>query len=368
MAEAGLPAFRGSQILQWVYAQTVCDPAAMSNLSKHDRKTIGRLITFLTGSVIAHQQSSDRTQKLLIRWSEQSEAASASPLTLPQIESAESTKTLETECVMIPTLPSKDGSAKVRRTACISSQVGCPVRCNFCASGLGGLDGNLSTGRIVEQVWQLNRILAEAAPQGSTPERITNIVFMGMGEPLSNYQAVVDAVRILTAEWAFNFSARRITISTVGLPAAIRRLAQEQLPVTLALSLHAPNDEIRRELIPWAEYATIDELLAACRVYFNATGREITFEYTLISGVNDQPEHAIQLARIVRSVRGNVNLIRYNEVDSLPYQRPEHEAVHTFQNILRERKVNVHIRASRGRDISAACGQLRHESKSESGI
>ncbi len=185
---------------------------------------------------------------------------------------------------------------------------------------------------------------------------------MGMGEPLSNFAAVTQAIRTLNAEWGMGISARRITISTVGLPKAIEKLADEfDLPVTLALSLHAPNDDIRRQLIPWAEYTTIPELLSACQKWFDKTGREITLEYILLGGANDQPEHARQLAGVARSLRANVNLIRYNEVKGMPFDRPEDNAVRAFQEILRENGVNTHIRASRGRDIAAACGQLRHE-------
>jgi 23S rRNA (adenine2503-C2)-methyltransferase len=183
-----------------------------------------------------------------------------------------------------------------------------------------------------------------------------------MGEPLSNFKAVVHAVRTLTAPWALGLGARRITISTVGLPKAIERLANElELPVTLALSLHAPNDDLRRKLIPWAEYTTIPDLLAACQKWFKKTGREITLEYILLHGVNDRPEHAHQLASLAKSLRANVNLIRFNEVKGIDFTRPRDPDVREFQQILRDRQVNAHIRASRGRDIAAACGQLRHE-------
>ena len=192
---------------------------------------------------------------------------------------------------------------------------------------------------------------------------------MGMGEPLSNFSAVTLAIRTLNAPWGMNIGARRITLSTVGLPKAIERLADEfDIPVTLALSLHAPNDDIRRQLIPWAEYTTIPELLAACNKWFAKTGREITLEYILLGGVNDQPAHARQLAEVARSLRANVNLIRYNEVKGMPFVRPDDGDVLAFQNVLRDKGVNTHIRASRGRDIAAACGQLRHEGKRELGV
>lgn len=228
--------------------------------------------------------------------------------------------------------------------------------CRFCASGIGGLDGNLSAGRIVEQVWLLDREVAR-----EQESRISNVVFMGMGEPLANYSATVKAVRLMMGLWGLGIGGRKITISTVGLPAAIRRLADEELSVTLAISLHAPNDRIRRDLIPWAEFTTIEELMSAGQYYFERTGREVTLEYILLGGVNDQPEHARELVEVARTLRANVNLIRYNEVAGMPFSRPGTDDVRTFQEILRRAHVNSHIRASRGRDIAAACGQLRHE-------
>jgi len=383
-------------------------------------------LTFLSGHIVRHQRASDDTQKLLIQWDDSPQAASAvSGTPLPIIGSgavAPDDPSRQTECVMIPsereetednededvpptgegawssggrggpigirsrgqgrsrgrgwgeragvrTRPGPSGEAAGggryrRRTACISSQVGCPVGCRFCASGLGGLDANLSAGRIVEQVWRLGRLFDQPATP-TTPRhvgRITNVVFMGMGEPLSNFGAVMHAVRTLNAPWGLNISARKITISTVGLPAAIERLSREcDLPVTLALSLHAPNDALRRELIPWAEYTSIADLLGACRQWFDKTGREITLEYILLGGVNDRPTHAHELAGLARTLRANVNLIRYNEVSGIAFARPKDADVLAFQQILRGAGVNTHIRASRGRDIAAACGQLRHE-------
>jgi len=353
--ERDLPRFACEQIQRWVFERGVVDPERMTDLSKRARALLGEQMVFLQGVVRTHQVATDGTQKLLVGWprsitpmgssAEQAGAADAgvSPLStaLPTIESNER----RTECVMIPT--------EDRRTACISSQVGCPVGCRFCASGLGGLEGNLSAGRILEQVWHLARL----------PDvgRISHVVFMGMGEPLANLGAVTAAIRTLNAPWGFGISARRITVSTVGLPAAIRRLCEFELPVTLALSLHAPTDELRREIIPWAEYATIDELLDACQEWFDKTGREITLEYILLGGVNDRPVHAMELARLAGSMRANVNLIRYNEVAGLPFRRPSDDDVLGFQEVLRTKGVNTHIRRSRGRDIAAACGQLRHE-------
>ena len=325
----GEQAYRAKQILEWVYAKRANTFDAMANLPKTLRDTLNEKVKITSSTIVRHQQATDGVEKLLMDWS-----GSLTPVIDPQSQ---------TECVMIPT--------DKRRTACVSSQIGCAVGCRFCASGLGGLDGDLSAGQIVEQVWRL-----------SHERRITNVVFMGMGEPLSNFENVTRAVRYLMADWGMNISGRRITISTVGLPAQIRRLADEKIPVTLAISLHAPNDDIRRELIPWADYVTINQLVEAGRYYFDSTGREITLEYILLRNVNDRPDHARELAGVARSLRSNVNLIRYNEVKNLPYGRPETDDIHRFQTILRDAGVNTHIRASRGRDIAAACGQLRHES------
>ena len=217
------------------------------------------------------------------------------------------------------------------------------------------MKGNLSAGQIVEQIYTFNRILA---PRG---ERITNVVFMGMGEPMSNYGNVMQAVRIMNDPQCLGLGARRLTISTVGVPSKMRELAHEELPINLAISLHAPNEPLRKQLIPWAEHFALPEILDAARYYFDKTGREITLEYILLAGVNDQPEHAHELVRVCRTMRANVNLIRYNEVESLPFKRPKARDVVTFQEILRKGGVNAHVRKSRGRDIDAACGQLRRK-------
>lgn len=355
--ERGLASFRAKQILEWVYSKNVIDPALMTNLSGTDRAMLSREMTFVSSDVLEHQRASDNTQKMLVQWRDDCEPTDA--VALPQVSGAGANAgagvagvtpdpARQTESVMIP--------SGIRRTACISSQVGCPVGCRFCASGLGGLDGNLSAGRIVEQVWRLAQL--------DRVSRISNVVFMGMGEPLANFDAVVHAVRTIAAPWGMGISARKITISTVGLPGAIERLADQlELPVTLALSLHAPNDELRRQLIPWAEYTTIDALLRACKKWFRHTGREITLEYILLGGLNDRPEHAAQLVSVAKSLRANVNLIQYNEVPGLPYKRPRPDDVHGFEAFLESKGVNVHLRMSRGRDIAAACGQLRHENQ-----
>ena len=319
------PTFRADQVRNWVYGKLVADPQRMTDLSKLDRQRLIDSVQFARAQVTRRQDSSDGTRKLLLTWDDGANA----------------------ETVMIPDAD--------RRTACVSSQVGCPVGCKFCASGIGGAKGNLSAGQIVEQIFALNKVLEPRR------ERITNIVFMGMGEPLANYANVMEAIRIIHDPKHFNIGARRITISTVGVPPKMRQLAHEDLPLNLAISLHAPDESLRRQLIPWAEHFALEDILDAGRNYFDRTGREITLEYILLSGVNDQPEHARQLVRLCKTLRANVNLIRYNEVEALPYKRPRSEDVVNFQNILRHGGVNAHVRKSRGRDIDAACGQLRRK-------
>lgn len=335
LAAWGWPRFRGQQVRDWVYGKRIPDPSAMTNLSKRDHATLHERVAFATSTVTTHQASSDGTRKLLLTWDAPPAVA---------------------ECVMIP-----DGD---RRTACVSSQVGCPVGCKFCASGINGVKGNLSAAQIVEQVYRLNEMLC--AP-GSAGEAITNIVFMGMGEPLSNYANVMRAIAVLHDPKCFNLGARRITISTVGVPARMRQLAGEGLPINLAISLHAPNEPLRKQLIPWAEHFALDDILDAARYYFDRTGREVTLEYILLHGVNDRPEHARELAKLCKTLRANVNLIRYNEVAGLPFIRPKADDVLRFQEILRATGVNAHVRKSRGRDIDAACGQLRRKQAERTG-
>lgn len=323
MVELGWPGFRAEQLRDWVYRKNVGDAEAMTNFSKMDRARITEQFQIAPAEVAQRQLSSDGTLKILLRWKDNSVA----------------------ETVMIPDGP--------RRTACVSSQVGCPVRCRFCASGMEGVKGNLSAGQIVEQIFALNRETKKEE------ERINHVVFMGMGEPLANYANVMKAIRIIHDPGCYNIGARKITLSTVGVPAKMRELAQENLPINLAISLHAPNESLRKQLIPWAEHFSLPEILDAARYYFDETGREITLEYILLRDVNDRPEHAKQLVQLCRKMRANVNLIRYNEVESLEFKRPSSEDVVRFQEILRAGGVNTHVRKSRGRDIDAACGQLR---------
>lgn len=323
-AERELPAYRAKQVYEWVFGRGADSFDVMSNLAKPLRAMLGEHWAIYTSEVTHRQESGDGTTKLLLQWPDRATS----------------------ECVLIP-------DAK-RRTACISSQVGCPVGCGFCASGIGGLQRQLSPGEIVEQAMRVRQLCDEKHP-------LSNIVFMGLGEPLANYGAVLAAVRIINAGWGMNIGARKITISTVGLPNQIRKLAREGLQINLAISLHAPNDALRKKLIPWARNVSIAELVAAGREFFDVTGREVTIEYILLAGVNDQLDHAHQLTKICRQMRCNVNLIRYNPVADLGFERPDSYSAHRFAEELRSRGVNVHVRKSKGMDIDAACGQLRRK-------
>jgi 23S rRNA (adenine2503-C2)-methyltransferase len=337
LADVGMPRFRSQQIMQWVFEHRAESFDAMSNLSRADRTFLNEHFTLLSAKLLRSVKSRDLTEKILLQWPDGG----------------------LTESVLIPCDDdhADDYGQTVlshRRTACLSTQVGCPVGCAFCASGIDGLKRNLTRGEIVEQALRLSHLLP-------ADRRLTNIVFMGMGEPLANLDAVLGAIATLNAAWGFHISARKITVSTVGLPPQIATLASRGIPVTLAISLHAPNDDLRRQIIPWAKGISIEKIATAARDYFQQTGREVTLEYIMLAGVNTLPQHAAQLSAIAKSMRANVNLIYYNEVPDLPFQRPDGKVVQAFQQALRTAGVNAHVRRSRGRDVSAACGQLARQ-------
>lgn len=335
-AEQKWPVYRARQVYQWVFDRGVTDFEAMTNLAKTERAKLAASWTILTGKELRRQESEDGTTKLLLEW----------------------TDGATSECVFIPD--------ETRRTACISSQIGCPVGCTFCASGMGGLQRQLTAGEIVEQAARIRALCWQPPEDRRSGEdtRLSNIVIMGIGEPLANYQNVLQAVRMINADWGMNIGARKITLSTVGLPKQIRRLAEEDLQINLAISLHAPTDSLRRRLIPWANRVSVDELVSAVNFYFEKTGREVTIEYLLLGDVNDRPRHAADLASLCRRMRCNVNLIRYNPVAGLGFERPTSAAAHHFVEQLRARGINAHVRKSRGSDIDAACGQLRQTHRS----
>lgn len=318
----GEPAYRAKQVLEWAFLKGASDFAQMSNLPKPLRSRLAEELPFYQSEIVERRRAPDGTQKLLLGWADGATS----------------------ECVLIPD--------KDRNTACISTQVGCPVGCLFCASGINGLQRQLTAGQIVEQAMRVRQVCGEEI-------RLSNVVFMGLGEPLANYDATVHAIRTINADWGMGIGARKITVSTVGLPKQMKRLAKEGLQITLALSLHAPTEELRSELIPWAKNVSIEELTEAARDYFAQTGREITIEYVLLAGKNDSPQHARNLVTIVRRMRANLNLIPFNPVEGLPFRRPTDQAIGMFLDVLRDRGITVHIRRSRGRDVDAACGQLR---------
>lgn len=329
LVSQGEQKYRCEQILQWIYQHGAPDFVTMSNLSKKLRAQLTEKAHLYSGRIIRQNESGDGTHKLLIEWPDGGQV----------------------ETVWIP-----DGD---RHTVCISSQVGCPVGCKFCASGIDGVVRSLTVGEIVEQALRISRLVVE-----KTGERLSNVVMMGMGEPLANYDNVVAAIRIMNASWGLGIGARKITLSTVGLPKQIRNLSEEELQLNLALSLHAPDEELRQQIIPWGK-VPLDDLLDACKDYFKNTGREITLEYVLLAGVNDRPRHAMALAKIAKDLRANVNLLRYNPVEGLPYERPSSEDAFAFQQLLRKQGTNAHLRKSRGSDIDAACGQLRRKSQQD---
>jgi 23S rRNA (adenine2503-C2)-methyltransferase len=320
--DLGAEPYRGDQVLRWLYAQRVAAFDEMVNLPKPLRGALSEEATLLVTSVEDTSRGADGTEKLLLR-----------------LEDGEAVET-----VLIP-----EGD---RRTVCVSTQVGCAMGCLFCASGLGGLERNLGAHEIVEQVLHA-RARLEPCP-------LTNLVIMGMGEPLANYEAVVRALRIFTASWGLSLSGRRITVSTVGLPAAIERLAGEGLGVNLAVSLHSADPATRARLVPAG--GALDDVVRAAWAFAEQTGREVTFEYVLVRDENDSIEDARGLASIVARLPVLVNLIPLNPVPGLPWVASALSRVRRFEEELRRCGVQVVVRRRRGADVDAACGQLRRRS------
>lgn len=325
LTERELPGYRAAQIRRWLFDEPVGGFEEMTDLARSLRSRLAEEFAIWTTRVAAQQADDDGTEKLLL-------------------ELADGERT---ECVLL-----RDD--KEHRTVCLSTQVGCAMGCAFCASGLSGVRRNLTAGEVVEQMLQLKRLL----PQG---ERISHVVVMGMGEPLSNLDRLLQALATATSPDAFGISARRITISTVGLPGPIRRLADQGLAYHLAVSLHAPDDALRNRLVPTNRKTGIASILAAADYYFNETGRRVTYEYVLLADVNDQPEHARRLVGQLKGRPALVNVIPYNRVAGLPYHTPSPAVSARFVEILREGGLNTKIRYRKGDRIAAACGQLRGE-------
>ncbi|MEQ8787282.1 MAG: 23S rRNA (adenine(2503)-C(2))-methyltransferase RlmN [Pirellulaceae bacterium] len=322
LVQQGQPAYRAAQIRQWLFERRAESFDDMSDLPKRLREALAQEFTLWTSQVVRHSQADDGTEKLLLE--------------LPGGG--------RIECVLL-----RDGP---RRSICISSQVGCAMGCVFCASGLDGVERNLTAGEIVEQMLRLARLLP-------AEERLSHLVVMGMGEPLANVENVLSALDVASRDDGLGISARRITISTVGLPAALLRLAESGCRYNLAVSLHAPNDALRNELVPVNRNIGLHDILAAADRYFEASGRRLTFEYVLLADVNDRPEHARELAGVLRGRSALLNVIPYNPVAGLPYRTPSAAAERRFREILEAGGVNVQFRRRKGDKINAACGQLR---------
>jgi 23S rRNA (adenine2503-C2)-methyltransferase len=321
----GHPRFHARQIFQWVYRRGVTDFALMSDLGRELRAELADAFTIGTPDVVRSERSEDGTAKFLLRLADGK-----------QIES-----------VFIPDTPSM--------TFCVSTQVGCAMKCGFCLTGKMGIDRNLTPGEIAGQV----RVLAREL--GMLDARF-NIVLMGMGEPLHNYDATMKALRILADEHGFAMSSRRITLSTVGVLPALERLATEPFMPNLAISLHATTEDQRDMLVPINRKYGLKELLDACRRFPLKRRERITFEYVLLRDVNDTPEDARRLVRLLNGIKGKVNLLPLNEAAGIPFERPSDDRVNRFARILSDHGMTVSVRKSRGRDIRAACGQLITES------
>lgn len=313
--------FRAKQVYQWLHQKLVTEFDQMSNLSKELRGKLAEQFTLTTLTPVDVKVSQiDGTRKYLFRLDDGN-----------VIESV--------------WMQYHHGNS-----VCISSQVGCRMGCRFCASTLDGLERNLTASEMLEQIYRI---------QALTGERVSNIVIMGSGEPLDNYDNVIRFLRMISDEHGLHISQRNITMSTCGIVPGIRRLAEENLQITLALSLHAPNDTVRKSLMPVANRYGLREVLDACREYFEKTGRRLTFEYSLVSGVNDNLEEAKALAALLKDMHGHVNLIPVNPIKERDYVQSGQKAIQDFKNYLEKNGINVTIRREMGRDINGACGQLR---------
>jgi 23S rRNA (adenine2503-C2)-methyltransferase len=321
--------FHARQIFRWLYRRGVTDVEAMTDLSRDLRAALAADFTIATPALVHRETSTDGTEKFLLRLADGR-----------QIES-----------VFIPDTPSM--------TFCISTQAGCAMACAFCLTGKMGLVRNLTASEIVGQV----RVLADAL---AMRDKTFNIVLMGMGEPLHNYDETMKALRILTDEHGFAMPPRRITLSTVGLLPALERLANEPVMPNLAISLHAPTDAVRATLVPLNQKYGVADIIAACQRFPVRKRSRITFEYVLLAGVNDSPDDARRLAKLLTGVKSKVNVIPLNAAPGIPFERPTDAAIDRFAKTLAGRGVLVSVRKSRGRDIRAACGQLIVEGQTKS--
>jgi 23S rRNA (adenine2503-C2)-methyltransferase len=338
LAEAGEPAYRAPQVLDWLYKKRAAAWDEMTNLPKALRTWLADTFDFDPSTLVLNRQSEDVTDKLLLELRDRS--------------------LIETVIIRAP----QDGVGldHSRKTICISTQVGCAMGCRFCASGLAGLKRDLSAGEIVHQLIQVCRREDVRTPRAHTElASFDNIVVMGMGEPLHNYDSLLRALTILNAGWGLGVGARRITISTSGLVPQIRRLAEEPVGFRLAVSLHGATNEVREQIMPVNRRWPLEQLLPAIRAFAEKRGRMVTLEFILIEGVNDTLDQAAKLRDIASDLHAHVNLIPYNAVEGLPWRRPGLARQQKFVSLLQERGVSVTLRREKGHDIDAACGQLR---------
>ena len=322
LTDQGQPAWRAKAIRRWLIARRASSFADMTDLPKGLRTALEGAFRIWTTSIARHHRADDGTEKLLLELNDGQRI----------------------ECVLL-----RDGE---RRTVCISSQVGCAMGCVFCASGIDGVVRNLTTGEIIEQLLRLQLLLP-------AEERLSHIVVMGMGEPLANLDRLLPALATAQDPDGLGISQRRITVSTVGLPAGIDRLADENPGYHLAVSLHAADDELRTRLVPVNKAIGLADVMAAADRYWETSGRRLTFEYVLLGGVNDSPEHAQSLVRLLGGRAALVNIIPYNAVAGLPWREPTQGSRERFLDVLRDAGVNVQVRRRKGARIDAACGQLR---------
>lgn len=331
LAEEGEARFRAAQICQWVYKRQATSLHQMTDVPERLRQRLDSRCRISQLDLLRQQISADGTEKMLFG-----------------LEDGQ-----QIETVLIP--------ADDRRTLCVSTQVGCAIGCGFCLTAQSGLVRSLRPAEIIGQV------LYFQTPAKAPSRQFTNIVFMGMGEPLDNFRGTVQAIRILTAEWGLGISPRRITVSTSGLVKRLQAFGREDLKVNLAISLNATTDAVRSQIMPINKAYPIDRLLDACRAFPLAARQRITFEYVLLGGINDTADDARRLVTLLQGLRCKVNLLPFNEVPGTPYRRPSDAAVERFQNHLLQHHIAAFVRQSRGRDISAACGQLRSETQIDAG-
>nr|WP_198508940.1 23S rRNA (adenine(2503)-C(2))-methyltransferase RlmN [Bacillus sp. FJAT-44742] len=323
LKEEGEPAFRATQIFEWLYQKRVTSFSEMTNLSKGIREKLENAFSLTTLKEIMKQESSDGTVKLLF-----------------ELHDGYSIETV----VM---------RHEYGNSVCVTTQVGCRLGCTFCASTLGGLKRNLEAGEIVAQVLDAQRAMDEKG------ERVSSVVVMGIGEPFDNYKELISFLKTINHDKGLNIGARHITVSTSGMVPRIYDFADEQMQINFAISLHAPNTEIRSRLMPINRAWPLEKLMESIQYYIKKTNRRVTFEYGLFGGVNDQVEHAEELAELIKDVKCHVNLIPVNYVPERDYVRTSREDIFAFEKTLKERGVNVTIRREQGHDIDAACGQLR---------